>query len=57
MERVPAPKHNIIKENIEDLIPPGLICYCIYLTGEPAACKIRYPGDIGVLVEFGDSGT
>ena len=57
MERVPAPKHNIIKENIEDLIPPGLICYCIYLTGEPAACKIRYPGDIGVLVEFGDNGT
>ena len=33
--KVPAPKQIIIKENIDDLIPPGLIFYFMYLTGDP----------------------
>jgi hypothetical protein len=34
MERVPAPKHRMIREKMEDLMPPGLIYLDTYLAGE-----------------------
>jgi hypothetical protein len=39
----------MIKENIDDLMPPGLIYFLTYLAGDPIAYRTDAPGDLGDL--------
>ena len=36
----------MIKEKMDDLMPPGLICFFIYLAGDPARWRNYWPGDL-----------
>jgi hypothetical protein len=40
----------MIKENIDDLMPPGLIYFLTYLAGDPNAYRTDAPGDLGVYI-------
>ena len=44
---VPAPRQIITRENIEACRDPYRIVVLMYLPGEPATCRIFFPGDIG----------
>jgi hypothetical protein len=46
----------MMSEKTLDFTPPGLICFFMYLTGELATYKRRFPGDKGLPV-VGDSRT
>ena len=47
MVNVPAPRQMITRENTEALIEPSRSYAFTKRPGEPATCKILFPGDMG----------